>query len=117
MQTISTPPTTVQDLKTLGFHQDEIQRLEALKEGYDPYSPPAGLLETTEYCAQEDPQQLVLRTGFLLREGKSYGVLQIYTYNIETITSGADQEETDFFAPIRTFIKKLNHKFSLISVE
>lgn len=39
------------------------------------------------YVAADDPSWIVLRTGYMIRNGHSYGVIQAYTYDVPRIRS------------------------------
>ncbi len=57
--------------------------------GYDSYSQlPSGMLASTDWNSDG---QLTMRTGFILRDGKAYGVLQMYSFMGKTLTNPAGE--------------------------
>jgi hypothetical protein len=96
--------------KDLKMTWDETKRTWSYKSGfpvsgYDAYSQmPNGLLAGTEWS---EDGELIMRTGFLLRDGKAYGVLQLYSFMGKNLTSSATGEVKPFSKAISDYVTSL----------
>ena len=80
--------------------------------GYYPYDPINGMIGNTSWNAADDGKlgTEVLRTGYILRAGKAYGVLQIFGFSAHELTlstSGTPENINTFASPIAAFVKAL----------
>ena len=73
--------------------------------GYDAYSQlPSGLLAAADWS---EDGSLTMRTGFLLRDGKAYGVLQMYSFMGKTLTNPATGEAKPFSKVVSDYVASL----------
>jgi hypothetical protein len=73
--------------------------------GFYARDPFEGMTEVSSWTRSSSSRG-VLRTGFVEREGRRYGVLQVYGYSSPVKQSGSDNA-VDFLEPIRAFVLKL----------
>ncbi len=82
-------------------------------EGFDPYAIPTGLIgETVWYGVSEEGAvgTETFRTGYMLKEGKAYGVLQIFEFSSHQVTLAKQapaQNIKEFKTPVVDFVKVL----------
>jgi hypothetical protein len=72
--------------------------------GYDFAAPPAGLIEAETYVEANDPTWTVLRTGFLVRDGRAYALVQALAYNLEAVRPEGGGEPVEYLAQLRAFV-------------
>ncbi len=93
---------------SLNFNPDSKQWTdEPLKfDGYSPAKLHLNLKGLTEYL--DDSKQPGLRTGYYIKNGKTYGVLQLLTFYTQNFTNGTNVQT--FGDAIRGFIKELKEE-------
>ncbi len=83
------------DTKTYGY------------EGFRLKQNPDGIIGATKWVESSSKDD-ALRTGWVHRDGKAYGILQLFTFHAKTvIKSGSKSDSVSFFDPIVSFINKL----------
>ena len=76
-------------------------------QGYDPRGIPEGMIDATSWF---DQGKVAERTGYLLHDGRAYGVLQLFSLAVDKVTAKSDDNAAaavDFFDPITAFVKTL----------
>lgn len=72
-------------------------------DGYSPWKLHLNLKGVTEYA--DDDGQPGMRTGYYMKNGKTYGVLQLLTFHTKNLTVGQNQQT--FLDAIRGFVAEL----------
>jgi hypothetical protein len=76
-------------------------------QGYSPYDAPQGALGTKTWLDAAEPNEVVMQTGYVLKDGKSYGFLQLYTYMLGQVTEKVGAPSIDWATPMVKFINEL----------
>jgi C-terminal processing protease CtpA/Prc len=79
-------------------------------EGFDKWTQvPAGMVGIQEWLDQDYGSDLALRTGYLLKGGKAYGVAQIFTFMVGTMKNSASGVEVQFADGLKSFVAELKN--------
>jgi len=77
-------------------------------EGFDRLGQvPADLVGKQEWVNQDVEKDLALRTGFIIKGGKAYGVAQIFTFMAMAMENTATGEKAAFEAALKAFVVEL----------
>jgi len=74
---------------------DEYQEAYALK----------GLIDEKSYTVVDEPESLLIRSGFLLRAGKATAVLQLFSFSESQVQNISNDKELSFLEVVREFIQ------------
>jgi len=74
--------------------------------GFSAFSAPKGLTDERVWTKPGEATTPILRSGYLLKGGKAYAVLQIFSYAIKDV-SGAPGETVPFREPIEMFLNEV----------
>ena len=76
--------------------------------GFDKWSQvPAGLVDIQEWHDLDFGSGLALRTGYVFKGGKAYGVAQIYSFMVGALKNTETNETMAFEAALTTFVSSL----------
>lgn len=78
--------------------------------GYDPTGAPVDMVGGVTWFDVENKTDPILRTGFIVNEGRSYGIMQILGFHVEKVTDAKGIVEKTFFEPLVEFINSLKQK-------
>lgn len=76
--------------------------------GYEPFQAPKGLIGGVTYFDSEDTETPAMRTGYMIRDGKAFGVIQLFSYAIkDLLVEGSEENQIEFKDAIKTFVSEL----------
>lgn len=79
-------------------------------EGFSPVAAPAGLVgEQVWFTGNEGGSAATptFRTGYVMKDGKAYGVLQIFEFSSQAVTQTTPADAVPFEQPVVNFVKSL----------
>jgi hypothetical protein len=81
-------------------------------DGYYPWGAPAGLVGGETWYSTEDDSigYETFRTGYILKGGKAYGVLQVFEFSSDEVTQQTKApitEKKKYIEPVRAFVQEL----------
>jgi C-terminal processing protease CtpA/Prc len=99
------------DEKDLKWEVDK----ELLYEGYSKFDAPKGIIGDKEWHNQDE---LVLRTGYYIKNNKSYGYIQFFAFtNSEIFQKSDEKAKSDLPKEFRAFVKELKENKTPLIVD
>lgn len=79
--------------------------------GFDEFVAPEDAIGVNTWVAEADTTETVYQTGYLLKDGKSFGFIQLYTYMLSSVKKADTGAAVNWDVPLKNFIKELkaNH--------